>query len=578
MTAWLVLLSIAVLLGLLVYGRWSPSVLFSVWAGGYYLLGMVSEKVFLGSFSNSALVTLVVLLMVSLALERSSLLDRLSEVVIKGGETAAVLRLSGITVLVSAFVNNTAVVAAFLGMVSRQKRIPPSKLLIPLSYASILGGIVTLVGTSTNLVVNSFAINAGLPPLGMFQFAWVGLPVALLCIGAMALTSRWLPAHASGVRDVAQAYFLEARLAPTSPLAGKSIEQNQLRNLDGLFLVEVLRGGRLISPVGPEEILQSEDVLIFSGETEKFHELKRFEGLEVFGLHADELLNSNLVEVVISSQSELSNRTLKEVDFRTMFDAGVVAIRRGERRLTGQLGRIELRVGDSLLLAVGPDFAQHRNLDRNFHVFGAAPLRPRLSARQSALVVGGFATVISLSAMEFVALLNGLLVLLALFLALGILGFAELRRRFPFDLIATIGSALVMAEVLDRSGAASIIADGMRAIFSGYGVMGGFIGVYLITLVLTELLTNNAAAALAFPIAMSTAKAYGVDPMPFVMLVAYGASAGFLIPFGYQTHLMVYSPGRYRVKDFLYAGLPVSVTYSIATLLLVPVFFPFAAR
>lgn len=578
MTAYLVLLSVAVLLALLIHGRWSPSVLFSVWAGAYYLLGMVSEKVFLSSFSNSALVTLIVLLLVSTALERSSMLDRLSTFVVRGGDMQAVLRLSSISMVTSAFVNNTAVVAAFLGMVSKQTRVAPSRLLIPLSYASILGGVVTLVGTSTNLVVNSFAVQAGLAPLGMFQFAWVGIPIAVSCIFVMVITARWLPAHATGEAANARGYFLEARLLPESPMVGRTIEANRLRSLNGLFLVEVVRGGRLISPVSPGEILEPEDVLIFSGETEKLHELKRFEGLQVFGHHADALLSSNLVEVVISSQSELANKTLKGVDFRTMFDAAVVGIRRGDRQLTGQLGRIELRVGDSLLLAAGADFAQHRNLDRNFHVLSATPVRPRLSTRQSAMVVGGFACVIALSALEWVPLLNGLVVLLGLLLAAGILELSELRRRFPFDLLLTIGSALVMAEVLDRSGAAALIANGMRSVFDGYGVMGAFIGIYVITVVLTEILTNNAAAALAFPIALSTAKAFGVDPMPFVMVVAYGASAGFLIPFGYQTHLMVYSPGRYRVRDFLRAGLPVSITYAAVTLALVPVFFPFSAR
>ena len=179
MVAYLVLVSMAVLLALLATGKLSPSVLFSLWAGGYYLLGLVKQPEFLGSFTNPALAALIALLLVSLALERSALLDRLSRVVIRGSETAALLRLSGTAALVSAFLNNTAVVAAFLNMVSRQKRIAPSKLLLPLSYAAILGGITTLVGTSTNLVVNSLAINAGLPALSLFQFAWVGVPVAL---------------------------------------------------------------------------------------------------------------------------------------------------------------------------------------------------------------------------------------------------------------------------------------------------------------------------------------------------------------------------------------------------------------
>lgn len=576
MTAWLVLGSIALLLALLVHGRISPAILFSVWGGVYYLSGLVDEKTYLAGFTNPALATLVVLLLVSLALERSPILGKLSRVLIKkGSSTNAVFKLTAVAAAASAFVNNTAVVGAFLGMVSKQTRVPASKLLIPLSYASIIGGVTTLVGTSTNLVVNSFTVNAGLPALTMFQFSWVGVPLALVCIVAITLSARVLPAHEADSQESVQSYFLEAQVAADSSLAGRSVEDNGLRNLDGLFLVEILRAGHLISPVTPDMIIEAGDLLIFSGEVEKLQVIQQFDGLQVFGAQASSLLSSNLVEVVISNESELANRTLREVDFRTMFDAGVVAIRRGERRLTGQLGRIPLRTGDSLLLAVGTDFRNHRNLDRNFHILNGDGWRPRLGRVQNYVTVGGFALVIALSALEWVPLLSGMLALLATLLATGILKISELRRRFPFDLVLIIGSALAMATVLETTGAAALIANGMRAVFDGYGVIGAFVGIYLMTLILTELVTNNAAAALAFPIALSTARAFGVDPMPFVMVVAYGASAGFLMPFGYQTHLMVYSPGRYRIRDFFKAGLPVSMVYSACVLILVPLFFPF---
>ncbi|NMG76354.1 SLC13 family permease [Aromatoleum diolicum] len=575
MTAPLVLLSIVALLALLIHGRAAPALLFTVWAAAFHVTGLVDEREWLSSYSNPALITLVVLLLVSHALERSPLLDRFSAVILKGGPSLAILRLSGVTALVSAVLNNTAVVGALLGVISRQRQVPASKLLIPLSYAAILGGVTTLIGTSTNLVVNSFVIDAGLPALQMFQFSLVGIPVALACIAVMVLSSPLLPAHPAASRDNRQAYFLEAQVTGNSPLAGRSIEQNGLRNLDGLFLLEIEREDRLISPVGPDEILRDGDILVFTGEIEKVQALQQFSGLHVFGTRADALLGSNLVEVVISNESILPNRTLREVDFRMQFDAGVVGIRRGDKRLTGQLGRVPLHVGDSLLLAVGPDFAHHRNIDRNFHLLDTGVLRPRLTNPQSTLALSGFALAIALSAFDVWPLLNSLLVLLAILLGSRILTLSEMRRRFPFDLLVTIGSALTIAKALESSGAAQIVADAMRGMFDGYGIFGAFVGVYLITLVLTEVITNNAAAALAFPIALSTARAFNVDPMPFVMAVAYGASAGFLVPFGYQTHLMVMSPGRYRVLDFFKIGLPVSLTYSAVVLLLVPVFFPF---
>lgn len=575
MSAYLVLASIGVLLGLLIHGRLSPAVLFSCWAVGYVILGVVDEQAMLGSFSNPALITLLVLMLVSLALERSPLLERVSDVLLRGREWRASLRLMGVTAGLSAFLNNTAVVGSLLGVISRQRHIPASRLLIPLSFASILGGITTLVGTSTNLVVNSFVVDAGLPALGMFQFAGVGIPVALLCLIALLFSRRWLPLNPLQDKDSSQAYFLEARLVPGSPLVGVSIEQNRLRSLDGLFLLEIVRNDRLISPVSPEEVLEEDDILVFTGEVEKVQALQQFSGLQLFGNGADRLLASNLVEVVVSNESELAHSTLQEVDFRTMFNAGVVGIRRGQRRLTGQLGKIPLKVGDSLLLAVGPDFMSHRNLDRNFHLLSDSLQRPRLSARQSLFAFSGFALVILFSALGLVPLLNGLLMLLAALLLGRILTLGELRRRFPFELMMIIGSALTVAKALESSGAAALVADGMRALFDDFGVVGAFVGVYFITLLLTETVTNNAAAALAFPIGLSTAQGFGVDPMPFIMAVAFGASACFMVPFGYQTHLMVYSPGRYRVVDYLKVGFPVSLIYSAGVLVLVPLFFPF---
>jgi di/tricarboxylate transporter len=573
---WLVLSSVGLLLALLMHGRFAPVLLFTTWAAGYFLLGWVNQSTFLGGYTNPALVTLLILLLVSLALERSALLARLSRHMVRGSETASVWRLSGMAMLLSAFLNNTAVVGALLGVVSRQQRIAASKLLIPLSYASILGGITTLVGTSTNLVVSSLATNAGLPPLGMFQFTAVGVPVALLCLVVMVWSSRWLPRHLPQAGTATQAYFLEAQVGPDSPLVGRSIEANGLRQLEGLFLVEILRGGRLLSPVGPNEVIEVRDRLVFTGEVDKVQALQRFAGLQVFGgAQAQDLLASNLMEVVLTQQSELVNKTLREVDFRNLFDAGVVGIRRGERRLTGQLGRIELKVGDSLLLAVGSDFRQRKNLERNFHVLSDAPLRPTLQPWEGRVALGGFAVVIGAAALGWVSLLHGLLVLLGVLLATRMLTPGELRRRFPFDLWLIIGSALTIAAGLEQSGASALMAQGIQQAFGGYGVWGAFVGVYLLTWVLTELVTNNAAAALVFPISLATARAFGVDPMPFVMVVAYAASACFLLPFGYQTHLMVYSAGRYRMRDYLKSGWPVSLAYAAGVLVLVPLVFPF---
>ncbi|WP_083006133.1 SLC13 family permease [Halomonas sp. GT] len=575
MTPWAVLFSITVLLVLLISGKVKPAIAFVTFASMFLLLGFVDTSTLLMQYTNPALATLLLLLLVSLALERSPLLDWLSRHLLKGHPRLATAKLMGSTAVLSAFLNNTAVVAAFLGAISRQERIAPSRLLIPLSYASILGGITTLVGTSTNLVVNSFNLSASGSELGMFQFSLVGVPVALITLCILLWRASALPHHRLEDTDEKLSYFLAADVEADSPMIGKSIEENGLRSLNGLYLLEIERQGRLISPVAPEERLQAADTLVFTGEVSKVQALQRFPGLNLFGHQADNLLATNLVEVVISHESELSSKTLQDVDFRSMFSAGVVGIRRGGKRLEGQLGKIPLRVGDCLLLAVSADFRQHRNIDRNFHLLSGSFTRPQLTRKESIITLGGFATVIALATANLLPLFHGLLLLLGGLLLLKVISLAELRRRFPFELWLIIGSALGIAQALENSGAASVLAEGMQWMFSGYGVYAAFIGCYLLTLLLTETVTNNAAAALAFPIAWSTAQAFGVDPLPFVMAVAYGASACFLIPFGYQTHLMVYSPGRYKITDFFKIGLPVSLTYSAAVLVITPMVFPF---
>ncbi|QOR37438.1 SLC13 family permease [Billgrantia diversa] len=575
MIPWVVLLSIAGLLALLVTGLVRPAIAFVTLAAAYLLLGLIDTTTLLQQFTNPALATLLLLLLVSLALERSPLLDRLAQHMFKGRPQMATARLMGTTAVLSAFLNNTAVVATFLGAISRQRHIAPSRLLIPLSYASILGGMTTLVGTSTNLVVSSFTLGSAGFELGMFQFSLVGLPVAALTFMVLLWRAKALPHHVPEDTADKLAYFLAADLQADSPLIGHSIEANGLRRLDGLYLLEIERQGRLISPVGPEEILQAGDTLVFTGEVGKVQTLQRFPGLKLFGHHADDLLATNLVEVVISHESELAGQTLQDVDFRSMFNAGVVGIRRGGKRLEGQLGKIPLRVGDCLLLAVGGDFRQHRNIDRNFHLLSGSFTRPRLKRSESLLTLLGFATAIGLAALNLLPLFHGLLLLLGGLVLARVLSVAELRRRFPFELWLIIGSALAISQALGNSGAGALLAQGIQQLFNGHGVYPAFIGCYLLTLLLSETVTNNAAAALAFPVAWSTAQAFGVDPLPFIMAVAYGASACFLIPYGYQTHLMVYSPGRYRIADFIRIGLPVSLVYSAAVLVLTPMVFPF---
>ncbi|RDL44028.1 SLC13 family permease [Marinomonas piezotolerans] len=570
----IVLLSIATLLITLVKTSIRPATAFTVLAAIYLLFDLVPINTFLQGYTNSALATLVLLILISGVLEKSPLFHRMAEFLLHRSEAQSRLRIVTSSALLSAFLNNTAVVSSLLNSIMRQRHVAPSRLLIPLSYASVLGGITTLVGTSTNLVVNSFAVNAGLEEFSMFSFAWVGIPVALLCLAGILLISHFLPNHQQEITEE-QSYFLTAELDKDSPMVGHDIETNQLRKLDGLFLLELERQGKLISPVHPDEVLAAGDILIFTGEITKVQTLQRFPGLSVLGERVDDLMGSNLLEAVVTSDADIANSTLQEIDFRAMFDAGVVGIRRGNKRLQGQLGRIPIRVGDCLLLAVGHDFSNNRAVDRNFHLLSERSQSAQLSLTASIIVIGGFLTTIVASGIGLLPLFKGLLLLLGICLVSGLTTTTELRNRFPFELVMVIGSALAIAYGVEHSAAAGLIADFFKEYVSSVDVYIAFISIFFLTLLLTETVTNNAAAALAFPIALSIANSFDADPTPFILAVAYGASACFLIPFGYQTHLMVFSPGRYRVSDFIQAGLPISVLYSVSVLILTPIVFPF---
>lgn len=562
--------------GTLIFSRLRPLAIFSASALVLYVTDILSIHAFAANYVNPSLLTLAVLLLLSVVLEKTSLLSWLAKNVVRGGPKTVQFRLALLSGLTSAFLNNTAVVAALMGPLRKQSTMLASKLLLPLSYASILGGMLTLIGTSTNLIVNGFVEQSGIEPFSFFDFSLIGLPVFVVCLMVMVfISSRFLPSYSlKDQKKEASEYFLERCVAKDSPLVNRSVAENGLRNLEKLFLVDVIRENRVVSPVAPSEILQAGDILVFSGDPAAIELLDAFEGLESQEDHKEQL-RDNLVEVVVSPSSVLLGRSIKEADFRARFDAAVVAVRRGEQRITGGVGNFKLRAGDGLVLAVGSDFKRRRNLGRNFITVGGVETGSVLSHKASIGVIAGFIGAVALSAFGVVPFFKSLLVLLTIFILLRVIRIDELRRRFPFELILVIGGALGLAEAMVSTGVADVMAQGVNGVFGSLGVYGAYVGIFLVTWLLTELVTNNAAAALVFPIAYATAQQWGVSPYPFFMAVAFGASASFLSPYGYQTNLMVFSAGRYNIRDYFKVGTPVLLAYSVTALVMIPVVFPF---
>lgn len=538
-----------------------PSLVFGVALLSLFSTQMVSTDQVIKSLSNQGLLTLILLMLCSIALEKTRLLRLVAMKVIRPNYSATWLRLFSFTVVSSAFLNNTAVVSTMLAPIRNNPNHSASKLLIPLSYAAILGGTLTLVGTSTNLIVNSLVLDANLPSLGFFDFTLVGLALVITCGITLYFCRSLLPNHKIK-SSKAQSYFIEAKVSPESSLVGKSIDQNGLRHLQSLFLVEIMRGDLQLTAITPNEVIQANDKLIFSGDISKVSQLRLFDGLSIFAENSG-LPLGNLREVVVRSESILNGNTLKSVGFRSLFDAAVVAIKRDGEKVSGKIGKLKIKPGDFLVLAVGEDFKSRRNIRKNFILLSDVELDSRLSGKKEILAIVGFIVAIALAAMGILPLFKTVLLLLGVLLLSGCVTTNELLRRFPTDIWLIISSAIVLSYALQNSGVIEVFNQVMSENSYLFSPLVALIVVYALTLLLTELVTNNAAAALIFPIAYGLATSIDANPIAFIMAVAFGASASFISPYGYQTNLMVFNAGQYKLNDFIKIGVPVSIVYSI---------------
>ncbi|MFT2091279.1 SLC13 family permease [Paraglaciecola sp. 2405UD69-4] len=512
------------------------------------------------NLTNQGLITLILLLLVSSAVDKTSIIKRLGRTLVTASFNGSFWRLFGLTFTSSALLNNTAIVASLIGPVKQNQYHHASRLLIPLSYSAILGGTVTLIGTSTNLIVNSFLIENGHPGFAFWDFTLYGLVAGVSCGFLMFLLTPFLPEISNKTNEY-NSYSIEADVSVDSELVGKTVEENHLRNLPELFLIEVARGGKLITPVTPDLVIQPHDKLIFSGNIQKVDNLSHIKGLELFA-ESDGLLRDNLTEVIISNRAQIIGQTIKALGFRALFDAAVVAIRRDGESLSGKLGEIKLQAGDFLLLATGPDFMQRHNLTKNFFILSEKRVPTKLSKRQEWITLGGFLLTVLLAATSILNLATGLMFFISTLVVSRVTSSNEIKRNIPLNLIVVILGALSLATALEKSGLISTIMNSVAPWALSVSPIWALVGIYLMTLCLTELVTNNAAAALMFPLAYGLVETLGVPLMPFALAVAFAASASFISPYGYQTNLLVFSASNYKFKHFIKFGLPISLCYS----------------
>ncbi|MCC3751535.1 MAG: SLC13 family permease [Halorhodospira halophila] len=484
----------------------------------------------------------------------------------------------------SAFLNNTPVVAMLIPAVgdwARKHNLAESKLLLPLSYAAMLGGTCTLIGTSTNLVVNGALEQRTGEGLMLFELAWVGIPVLIVGLAFMFATSRWLLPDrrpAAETLEDPREYTVEMIVEPSGPLVGRTIERAGLRHLPGCYLMEIDRGGEILPAVSPREKLRAGDRLVFVGVVDSVVELQKIRGLQpatdqVFKLDGRRS-DRRLVEVVVSETCPVANRTVRDGRFRTRYDAVVIAVARNGERVDGKIGDIVLRPGDTLLIEAGEGFVERQRNARDFLLVrgiegSAVPRHDR-----AWLALGILGVMLGVVGVGWLSMLEGALAAGAALLATRCMTLNAARQSVDWSVILTIAAAFGIGAAMDQTGLAAVIAGGLLQL-AGEVPWLNLAVVYLVTVLFTSVITNNAAAVLMLPIAASVAADLSVSVVPFAVAIMLAASASFATPMGYQTNLMVYGPGGYHFTDYLRAGLPLNLVTAAVALAVIPWVWPF---
>lgn len=584
--AWITLSVLALLLGGLTFTRIAADVIF---AGALTILlvtRVVSPAEALAGFSNPGVLTVGVLYVVVAGLRDTGGVHWISQRLLGQPKTLprAQARVMIPVAVLSAFLNNTPVVAMLIPALqdwSKKFGFAPSKLMIPLSYAAILGGTCTLVGTSTNLVVNGLLIANGRPGLGMFELAWVGLPTAVVGIlfvlgpGRLLLPSR---GSAMSKLEDPREYSVEMIVDPDGPLAGQSIEDAGLRHLGQLYLVEIDRAGSILPAVSPEELLQGGDRLVFVGVVDSVVDLQRTPGLmpatdQVFKLEG-ERSQRTLAEAVVSDTFPHLGRTIREARFRNQYGAAVIAVARHGERLRRKIGDIRLQAGDVLLMEARADFHRRHRNSRDFYLVSRIPDSNPLRFDRTLVSVLILVGMVAAVAFDLLSMLEAALVAAGLMIATRCTRAAAARSSIDWPVLIVIGSAFGVGNALAASGLADAAASALGAL-GGNAPALNLALLYLATAIFSAVVTNNAAAALMFPVAIGMSRDLGVDLMPFAIAIAMAASASFATPIGYQTNLMVYGPGGYRFYDFVRIGLPLTLVTGILAVLVIPLAWRF---
>ena len=551
------------------------------------MLGVLTPDQALQGFASPGVLTIAALYVVVAGLRETGAMAWISRWVL-GKPTSlpvAQTKLMLATGALSSVINNTPVVALFIPVAQEWASrfgYSISRLLLPMNHVVILAGTCTLIGTSTNLIVNSL-LTSTVPDsgLGLFDLAWVGVPITLIGIVYVLLFSRrLLPERQGPVAQLqnAREYSVEARVLPGGALVGRTIAEVGLRSMEFAYVLDIARGDRLLTVVGPDEVLQADDRVTFVGVVDAVKELRRIPGLSVAD---DQRFQLNLrhsqrclVEIVLSARAPMIGRTMREAEFRSAYHAAVISISRDGARLPGKLGDVRLRPGDTLLAETDHGFVRRNRYNRDFLLVSSLQDSTPPDFRRAPLAFLILLGMLTVSTLEIVSLFEASFIAAALMIATGCVTLGVARRGIEYPVLAGIAASFALGIALSESGAATLLAGWIGRV-AGADPFWSLVVLYVATVVLTELITNNAAGVLMFPIAMAVAQNAGASYLPYVVAIMIGASCGFITPIGYQTNLMVYGPGGYRFSDFVRFGTPLSILVGTATVLIVPRIWPF---
>jgi di/tricarboxylate transporter len=589
--AWITLIIVLVTIALLATERLPPAVTMLAANIALLVFGVLPEKEAFVGFANPAPITIAGLYILAGAAETTGALSNLTDRALGSGRGSGSIRRNlGRVVLPTTFgssiIANTPLVGILAPRVqnwARRSGQSPSVYLMPMSFAAVFGGVITLMGTSTNLVVSGLLEEGGMEPLGLFEITPVGLPLAVLGAGLLiAVAPKLLPQRASvteSLESSAREFTLEMTVTPTGTLVGRSVADAGLRHLDGVFLVAVEREGTTIAPVGPDFTLEGRDRLTFAGNIDNVLDLQRIGGLESSEHRHFDVLGSGpdrrVYEVAVAERSSLVGSTLKGVGFRNQYGAAVLAVHRASQPVAGKIGEVRLKSGDVLLLVADPGFATRYRDHHDFLVVseleGGAPLR----RDKRRLVEAAVLFLVVTSATGLLSLMEASLLAAAALVVFRVLSPTEARKAISLDIIVIMAASISIGTAVAESGLAQQVGqwvvDGGGDVLGDIGILAAIL---LATMLMTELLSNNAAAALMLPIGIAAASEAGLDPRPFAIAVLIGASCSFLTPIGYQTNTMVYGMGGYRFADFTRLGAPLTLLTIVTSVILIPIVFP----